>query len=454
MEKDIEKSIKALYERALKLDEHLKEDEGFKRDFFKLIEEITFSLMNGEDNFFALFLIQMKREIRTDIASATETVPSLSYYTIYFNPFILLQCSLNEIQALIKHEIYHIMYNHPKQFNTLGKKYSNIVISTAMDISINQYIKNLPAWSLNIENTKLAYNVELEYDKVLEYYAERLQNSIKKRLSTKGEKTDGGNGNKYTEFDASHTHDLWNNSKDKFNGEQIDELTKKMIRNSAKGRLPAKVEEFVKNLNKGAEISWQDYLKRIIGTLPKGYKKTITRRSRRQPERLDLRGKLSSHILQIAVAIDISGSISDKEFDEAMVEIIEILAKKDTEITVLECDNIVRRVYKVKSKRDLKKKLDTKGGTSFSPVFEYLNKNNMRDYLLIYFTDGMGEKELTVKPQNKRIMWVLTGDKGDLSLNSPLGVVKKLKNYTAEKYEVYRDILFNKGEWVNNEWAK
>lgn len=455
MNSEIDITIKDLYERTLKLGAEVQEDKDFRKDFFKLIEKVTFSMMNGEDNFFALFLIQLKREIRLDIASACESKAALSYFIIYFNPYIFLQCNLNEMQALIKHEIYHIMYNHIKQSSILEKKYSTTAVNTAMDISINQYINNLPPFSLTIENVRLAYNVDLKYDKTLEYYAEKLQKSINNRINEKGEKVENNNASQvYKKFDASHSHEIWSESLGKYDMEQIDEVTTKMVRNSAKGKLPAKIEEFIKNLNKKAEISWQDYLRRIVGTLPHKYRKTITRRNRRQQDRLDLRGQLSNHIIQIAVAIDVSGSMTDGEFDTAIVEIINIMSKNNYELTIIECDNFVRRVYKVHSKKDLKKKIDTKGGTSFSPVFEYINKHNMRDHLLVYFTDGMGEKDLTCKPQNKRILWVLTGQKGDLSLNKSYGLVKKLKNYEAEKFDIYKEVLFNRGEWANNEWAK
>lgn len=455
MNNNIEGEIKDLFYESMQLKEEILENKSFRSKFFKLIEKLNFDMMNGDDNFFGLFLIQLKREIRIDITSACESAAQLSNFVIYFNPYIFLKCSALQMQALIKHEIYHIMYNHIKQYKILSRSYSDTAINTAFDISINQYINNLPAWAKTIENVKLSYNVDLEYDKLPEYYADKLQKSINKRINSEGEKIDNKNskGN-FNEFNVVYSHDLWKEAINKFDYEQIDSLTEKLVRNSAKGKLPRKVEEYIKSLSRKAEISWQDYLKRIVGTLPHGYKKTITRRNRRQPERYDLRGRLSNHIIQIVIAIDISGSMSDGEFDSALLEILNILSKHNYELTVIECDNRIRRVYKLNSKKDLKKRVETKGGTSFSPVFEYMNKNKMKDHLLVYFTDGMGEKELTVKPQTKKILWVLTGQKGDLSLIRKVGLVKKLKNHVEEKFEIYRDVLFNRGDWMSNEWAK
>ena len=49
----------------------------------------------------------------------------------------------------------------------------------------------------------------------------------------------------------------------------------------------------------------------------------------------------------------------------------------------------------------------------------------MRNHVLIYFTDGVGEKELELKPISKNVIWVLTGD-DDLSLNTVFGRIKKI----------------------------
>ena len=145
--------------------------------------------------------------------------------------------------------------------------------------------------------------------------------------------------------------------------------------------------------NSKGELPWNLYLKRLMGTVESNKKKTITRRNRRQPNRLDLRGELRSHKAKIAVALDISGSISDEEFNQAIKEVLNIVKNYNHEITIIECDNEIRRVYKVKSVKDIKDRINIRGGTKFTPVFEYANNNKIN--LLIYFTDGKGEDKLT-----------------------------------------------------------
>ena len=84
--------------------------ENFRGEFFKLVEDVILYLLQEEDNFFGQFMLKVKRDIRLDISYPIGTIPRRGEYNMYFNPFLFLQCSKKEMAALIKHEIYHIMY--------------------------------------------------------------------------------------------------------------------------------------------------------------------------------------------------------------------------------------------------------------------------------------------------------------------------------------------------------
>jgi predicted metal-dependent peptidase len=411
----------------------------FENKFFKIVEYCSFSLMNGTDNFFAYFLIQMKRQIRYDISEATATSFNGSDFTIFFNPSSFLECSFLEMLALIKHEIYHIMSGHHMRARALRGSCSSLAVNLAMDISINQYIVNLPNWANTLERTRLSYDVDLKEDQTMEHYAAIIQAGLDKKKKDKkqGEKSDKDFQEEdyiQREHDSSQAHEVWY-SNEQFDGELVKESIKKLAENAVKGKIPESIDELLRNMNRRAEITWRDYLKRLLGTLPSGYKKTVTRRDRRQPDRLDLRGRLSRHIAQIAVAIDISGSITDNELGQVMGEVFTLVKNYPSEVTIIECDSEIRRVYKVNGIKDVKKKVNTRGATKFSPVFDYMIKNKMKNHVLIYFTDGLGEAELTVAPMNRNTIWVLTGKGEELSLRKPFGVVKRLSKVKEHKKE-------------------
>jgi predicted metal-dependent peptidase len=151
----------------------------------------------------------------------------------------------------------------------------------------------------------------------------------------------------------------------------------------------------------------------------------VSRRSRRQPNRLDLRGELRGHTARITLAIDISGSISDEEFNGAIKEVFNIVKTYKHEITLIECDTQIRQVYTVKSVNSVRERCNSRGGTKFSPVFKYVNNTNTN--ILIYFTDGKGEEKLDVMPKGYKTLWVISGRGDKLSLKEPFGMVKRLK---------------------------
>ena len=89
-----------------------------------------------------------------------------------------------------------------------------------------------------------------------------------------------------------------------------------------------------------------------------------------------------------------------------------------------------------------------RGGTAFSPVFERLRDEGLRQCFLIYFTDGQGEAELTLKPQHQ-VLWIVTGD--SLSVKKPFGQVIRLNREQEVRnatfgLEAMRELL--------HEWAR
>ena len=121
------------------------------------------------------------------------------------------------------------------------------------------------------------------------------------------------------------------------------------------------------------------------------------RRNRRQPERLELSGTLRQHKANVWVALDMSGSITDAEFTNALEQVLQIVHAYNHRITIVECDNEVRRTYTMETVKDVKPRLDVRGSTAFSPVFSLANQHHVD--LLVYFTDGEKAKTAFVKLQ-------------------------------------------------------
>ena len=317
-----------------------------------------------------------------------------------------------------------------------------------MDIVVNQYLNNLPPYAITLKGINLKYELNLEPYNTFEYYAENIQNMLNVlEESDEGELDDSWEDN--SGYNPEKTHDIWDEYEE-LDEKMLKEFTEKFVSNAEKGKLPIYLEGMISALkNSKGELPWNLYLKKLMGTVESNKKKTITRRNRRQPNRLDLRGELRNHKAEIAVAIDISGSISDEEFKQAVKEVLAIVKNYNHEITIIECDNEVKRAYKVKSIRDIKERCSAGGGTKFTPAIEYANNKNIN--LLIYFTDGKGEEKLGVIPRGYRTLWVISGRGDTISLKEPYGAVKKLSKVEVKDTVVDMKDVRNDGYSMNNQ---
>ena len=423
----------------------------FKEDFFKLVDKVILSLMEDKDNFYGYFLFQMGREIRFDITSASGVNFKGAKYVIYFNPILFLQLNMKQMETTIKHEIHHVLSLHLSRAKELKNKYSTLTVNLAMDIVVNQYLDNLPPYSTTLKGVNLKYNLNMEAYNTLEYYAEKIQSELDlMEENDEGEEDDSQMTNSMVEsYNPEKMHDMWQES-DEFDEKTLREFAEKVINASQKGTIPSQVESLIANLkNSQGEIPWNIMLKKLMGTVESNKKKTITRRNRRQPNRLDLRGEIRNHKSEIAVAIDISGSISNEEFKQAIKEVLSIVKNYNHEITIIECDKEIKRVYKAKSMRDVKERLATGGSTKFTPVFEYANNNKCN--LLIYFTDGKGEKKLEVVPRGYKTLWIISGRGDKLSLDEAYGPVKKLSKVEVKDNELELKDVKTDGYSMNNQ---
>lgn len=463
METYFETLVKSLHEKATNIiNIFLKEKQrdnnvkiiipkDFKEDFFRLADNVTLSLMEDKNNFYGYFLFQMSREIKFDISSPTAVNFKDSKYVIYFNPIIFLTLTIKQMESTIKHEILHIISMHLLRAKEVKVNYGTLAVNMAMDIVVNAYLDHLPPYATTLEWVNLNLSLKLLPFESFEYYAEKIQTAIDLLEEDPDAAEDDSHPSEKieTHYDPEKAHDLWEDSSD-IDEKTLREFTAKSIHNSQKGTIPDFLESMISSLkNNQAELPWNLYLKRLMGTIESNQKKTITRRNRRQPHRLDLRGQLRSHKANIVIALDISGSISDEEFNQAIKEVLSIVKNYSHEITIIECDNEIKRVYKVKSIKDIKNRINIRGGTKFTPVFEYANHNKVN--LLVYFTDGKGEDQLLSPPRGYKTLWVISGRGDGLSLKESYGTVKKLTPIKIKDNTLDMSNLIREGYSMNHQ---
>ncbi len=452
-----------------------------RTDFLDLLELIKLFLISERDSYYGYFLMNM--QFRANFGADCIAGIKLNTFPPMFesNPLLLCKFSLKEIIYIVCHEIDHVVLNHPAEMvkaNPNGDQQTFYEFNLAADAAVNDRIDHeieaekhryMSAPDGLITSDALQRMFELKSVVPMENYAYyfslihgkggkqsegQARNGGESILQKQNQKdgTDprrpasGGDAGQTAEENTSGVDDgmivtavncggelsdhNWEAGSD---AEDAAAAVKELVNASvgmmsaeSRGLMPGYFMSQVEEINKPPVLSWQAILKKYIGTITANKRKTRMRLNRRQPERFDLPGSVDDKILKIVVAIDTSGSMSDSMIGQVMNELFEILARRKHDITVIECDAEVRRVYKAKSPADVKKKVAGRGGTMFSPVIDYVNKDkHFRDALLIYFTDGYGEREIP-RPKTYRNLWVIIDDARHLSLKEPYGAVLTL----------------------------
>ena len=394
----------------------------YEQRLWNILHDVN-SLLLEEDQFFGYFYLQMAHRIRFDMTSAFGINLKQGGYVLYVNPFILLRQPPDVMKDGIKREILHIISAHLMRVKTLSQSFNKTAVHMAMDMVVNDYLEHVDRDAVTVANVNERFGLMLKRFRTIEYYAKAIDKAMKEKPEL-FVPVDNSDTAVAMEFDPQTSHDIWDES-DSIDTDTMDQITERYINEASKGDMEGYVKSLIDTFQKTRRaLPWYFYLKKLMGKVASGYKKTTMRRNRRQPERLELSGTLRQHKANVWVALDMSGSITDAEFTNALEQVLQIVHAYNHRITVVECDNEVRRTYTMESVKDVKPRLDVRGATAFSPVFSLANQNRVD--LLVYFTDGKGEERLRESPKGYKVLWVLTGENPQLSLHNPYGMVREL----------------------------
>lgn len=122
---------------------------------------------------------------------------------------------------------------------------------------------------------------------------------------------------------------------------------------------------------------------------------------------------LRSSQINVAVGIDISGSVDDKEMNEFLSEVGAIKGNMRARITLLPCDAELAEgapwIFEPWEDVEMPSALKGGGGTSFCPVFKWLDLQDQYPDLLVYFTDCQGTFPETAPCYP--VIWLVKGKK-------------------------------------------
>lgn len=331
---------------------------------------------------------------------------------------------LEELVNNCHHQALHIIWRHPIRY---AAETDRELVSIACDVAVNQYLPAAVAGTMTLDQLRQIMRQPLAAGQDSGYYLQKLR------------QMDAQQRRRFQQAVAkSQLKDLHNIHAGWFrNGNNLirtGRLTQ-AIRHSAeqltghqRGLLPQPVQEMLKLSDNGYKLPLQQAFWKLVGPVPAGYQPSRARFNRRQPYRLELPGRVTRFINQLYVFVDQSGSMSNDQISRILDVLNRLAQHADLEMLVGAFDAQIQMVPQAVNKRHrLEMKRHGGGGTSYQPLFSYLDEHHISKATpVLIITDGWGENAIETYGF-QRILWLLTPD-GKLSVEHAPGQISRLED--------------------------
>ena len=315
-----------------------------------------------DEPFFAALSRRMDKRPTNAIPTAGVTVTEEGKLQMVYNPKFFAPLSDEARKDILKHEFYHIVFQHVtggrflsfRDMSQSERKIHNI----AMDLSINGHLPNLPEGACFPGQAPFEH---LEAFKTAEHYLRELRKMQKDPPEGEGQGegegggeggTPGegqgngqGNGNPLDGMDSFDDHSGWDDVDEQTKQiaeERIKEFVKDAVEeaNSSSrgwGSVPADCrKEIIASIS--TKVDWRKVLRYFVKQSQKANKRSTVRKiNKRYPYMHP--GKKATRTAKIAIAIDQSGSVSEAMLQAFFGELNSLA--KIAEFTVIPFDTRV-----------------------------------------------------------------------------------------------------------------
>jgi predicted metal-dependent peptidase len=337
---------------------------------------------------------------RLKLVDASDWCPTLATdgRTFYYNVGFVDRLTPKQAEFGFAHEVLHNVFDHMGRRQSRDPMLSNI----AADYAANQILKDerigeVPEWIKIFQDNKYrGWSYEEIYNDIYEK-AEKIDigslgELLDEHLDDGGEDGEGnsGNGENGPEGTGKGRPKLSEEEKKKIRDE-IKEAMVSAAQAAGAGKIPAGVARMIKDFTE-PKMDWRELLRMNIQSILKS-NFSFTRPNRKsQMSGAVLPGMINDETVDVCCAIDMSGSISDKQAKDFISEVKGIMDEYvdfklklwcfDTDVynlaefTADNADDILS--YEVKGG----------GGTDFDANFRFMEENDIEPKRFIMFTDG------------------------------------------------------------------
>ena len=360
-----------------------------------------------DEPFFAALSRKIEKRANYGIPTAGVRVdPDTAQFEMAYNPDFFAKLPEEQIRGVLKHEFYHLIFEHVTSRKPEGVPHMKWNI--AADLAINSHLQGeLPE---NCCMPGVGPFADLPLGKSAEWYLANFPEQPEKEGgSGSGEGGEGEGDPQDGNFDD---HSGWDDANASAQQQAANQMAKERLKQAMKeaakeasqspkgwGSVSGEVkQEILKRLE--SKVDWRKVLRYFIKTSQRASRRSSVKRINKRYAYIHP-GKKVQRQAKIAIAIDQSGSVSDDMLSAFFAE-LNSLAKL-AEFTVVPFDTNVdeSKVYVWKKGKSQKAERVLCGGTCFNAPTEYVNSQNFDGVIIL--TDMEAPKPKACKAQR---MWM------------------------------------------------
>ena len=314
--------------------------------------------------------------------------------TFYYNVGFVDKLTPKQCEFGFAHEVLHHVFDHMGRRNNREPQLSNI----AADYAVNQILKDerigeVPEFIKIFQDNKYRGK---SYEEIYDDLKDKVQyidmDSLGELLDDHLDEEDGdspGSG-KDGDKEGNGRPKLTEEEKKKIRDE-IKEAMVSAAQAAGAGRMPASVARLIQDFTE-PKMDWRQLLRQQIQSIIKSNFSFSRPNRKSQMCGAILPGMMNEETIDVSIAIDMSGSISDKQAKDFLSEVKGIMEEyKDFKMDLWCFDTQVYNYEKFTgdNMEDIMEyKVKGGGGTDFDANFEFMKEQGIEPKKFIMFTDG------------------------------------------------------------------
>ena len=333
-------------------------------------------------------------------------------YNIFINTEFCKTLDNEELVFVLAHELVHCVFGHIDRRQDREPKLWNFAIDYATNLMLQDFGFKMPKIGLLKEEFR---------NHTAEDIYELLTDPKSKHFLPKPDDGTGLTLECETPFD-SHLEPSDSRSESLRSGDTPSSDERLRLRKNISKSLQEKLQsrgygpglnQSELNMAEGGKVPWQHLLAQFFTGLRKDNYRLLPPNKKHLWRGIYLPSLGVPGPDHIVVAIDTSGSMSDRILSEILREVDRLRSISQCSMTLIQCDAKIQKVEHFDECEETqfeRKKMHGRGGTSFVPVFEWITKEQQKNGMsldcLFYLTDGYGDAPTDPPPYP--VAWVVT----------------------------------------------